>query len=168
VPALSGLAPVGTDASASGYLLSHHHPQRYSRTLLLPLGRRNVRVCARCSGQAIGVVLGGVAVVLTASDPGTLFNLRVMAIAALLPLPAAVDWITQSIGRRESSNRLRLVSGAGLGFAGLLLVATLVTAHWEFFFGGLFVAAVYVASLAITLRVSGAWIRVVEEHFPGL
>ena len=90
-------------------LLAHNHwftlnPYRYK-----------LRLCARCSGYLIGfttplLVLGYLA------DPLGFLDPRVQLLACfLLALPYALDWVTQSWGFRQSSNRVRLTTGILLG-----------------------------------------------------
>ena len=75
-----------------------------------------LRLCARCSGYLAGflsyTVLGSVA-----GLPAFLalpFQHQLL-ICAILTAPTAVDWLTQSLGLRESNNALRFITGASLG-----------------------------------------------------
>jgi uncharacterized membrane protein len=75
-----------------------------------------LRLCARCSGYLVGFLsftaLGGVAglpAFLALPFQHQLF------ICAMLTAPTAVDWLTQSLGLRESNNALRFITGASLG-----------------------------------------------------
>ncbi len=96
------------------------------------------------------------------------FGTPVQYVFALLPLPAALDWLAQSIGRHESTNGLRLVTGPLLGIAYADLVGLLVTQRWTLFLGGVALFALYLGLITLVLRATGAWRRVVEEHFPAL
>ena len=98
----------------------------------------------------------------------SLFDDRIQWLFALFPLPAAVDWVTQASGLRESRNLLRLSSGALLGAAVTDLLASLVLAEWTILLAGLAVFVLYVAGLMVVLWLSGAWRRVIAEHFPGI
>jgi uncharacterized membrane protein len=75
-----------------------------------------LRLCARCSGYLVGFLsftaLGGVA-----GLPAfrTLPFQHQLLICAILTAPTAVDWLTQSLGLRESNNALRFITGASLG-----------------------------------------------------
>jgi uncharacterized membrane protein len=90
-------------------LLAHNH------WLTLNLYGFELRLCARCSGYLLGLTLpllisGRVA------DLSESLDIRFQLIACfLLAIPYAVDWVTQSWGLRESSNRIRLVTGISLG-----------------------------------------------------
>lgn len=150
------------------YLVAHHQPDRYSRTLGLHWRGRTVHFCARCTGQALGLVAYGTAFVLLAGWYPGWFSTPGQYLFAVLPLPAALDWLAQSVGRRESNNGVRLGTGLLLGIAYADLIALLVTGRWAFLLDGFAVFGLYLASIAVVLRVTGAWRRVVEEHFPGL
>jgi uncharacterized membrane protein len=150
------------------YILAHHVPSRYSRTLAVRLRGRWYHLCARCSGQVVGALAYLVLFVLSAATRTLLFDPRVEWAFALFPLLAAVDWFTQAIGPRESTNGLRLLSGALLGFAAFDVLALLLTGRWFLLAGALLIVAVYLAGLALALRITGAWRRVLEEHLPGI
>src|SRR5580658_3728798 len=92
-------------------LLSHHGPERYNRTFCLPILAGRIHLCARCTGQVLGV-LGFVIlywVSLLRSAP--IFQLKPQLPFAILPLFATVDWLLQTGAQRESSNARRLFSG---------------------------------------------------------
>jgi len=91
-------------------LLAHRH------WITLRIFGRELRFCARCSGYALGLLA------LTAYR--AVFGLRIFdslgtplqfLLCYLTVAPLALDWLTQSWGWRESSNRLRLVTGTILG-----------------------------------------------------
>ena len=111
-----------------------------------------------------GLTVFGIGEVLRLS----VFSFVVQSIVSLLPLLAAWDWTSQSLGRRESTNSLRLLSGVLLGIAFIDLLGLLVFRQFEMFLGGVLILALYFAGIAILLRVTGAWRRVLEEHFPGI
>ena len=94
-------------------LLSHSH------WVEVRLNGRSLRLCARCSGTVAGF--------LAVLAPLSLMGLKIPAAAApfcfVLAAPAAVDWVTQSWGLRESSNGLRLSTGFLEG-AGVALLST--------------------------------------------
>lgn len=150
------------------YLVSHHLPSRFNRTLRVRLGGRTVHLCARCSGQGLGVLAWLVVLLACLAGHLPLFAVRVQCVVAFFPLLPAWDWVTQSAGRRESNNSLRLVSGTLLGFAFTDLVATLLLGRWTLFIGGVLILAAYLVALMAILRWSGAWRRVLQEHFPGV
>lgn len=147
-------------------LISHHLPHRYDRTFALPGRARAIHVCARCTGQLLGLVAFAILYLLRADLPVPLFVPTTQLLFALAPLPAAIDWLAQSAGRRESSNPVRVITGAFLGVAFADAVALLLTENWLLFAGAVLVFALYVATILSILKVTGAWRRVVEEHFP--
>ncbi len=98
-------------------LLAHRH------WITLRILGGELRLCARCSGYALGLIA------LTAYR--AIFGLQFFdylgsplqfLLCYLTVAPLALDWVTQSWGWRESSNRLRLVTGTILGI-GLSLFA---------------------------------------------
>ena len=166
--ALTTSAPPTSDVPAWEYLLSHHLPARFNRTIAIRGRRRTYHVCARCTGQLIGLcgwlltfgVLGAMRL--------SIFDDRVQLLFAFLPLPAALDWFTQAAGHRESRNSLRVVSGVLLGAGFTDLIASVVLVHWTIVLAGLFVLLLYIVALMVSLRLSGAWRKVIADHFPGI
>lgn len=97
-------------AETRRYLLSHHEPSGFGRCYApVVLGRR-VRLCARCSGIYPGIAAGLVA---HAVGPPALTRL---ALVALLPLPALVDWSATAFTSRRGANPVRTATGAALGY----------------------------------------------------
>ncbi len=157
-----------TDSASWEYLLSHHTSARSCRTLRLTVRGRTLHLCARCTGQFAGIVAGLTVFGISEGLRFPVFSLVVQSITSLLPLLAAWDWTSQALGQRESTNLLRLASGGLLGVAFIDLLGLLVFRQFEMFLGGLLILSLYVAGIAIILRVTGAWRRVLEEHFPGI
>lgn len=148
-------------------LVSHHLPHRYNRTFALPGRSRSIHICARCTGQVVGLAAFVVVYLLRVDLPVPLFVPTAQLLFALAPLPAAIDWLTQTAGRRESSNPIRVITGAFLGLAFADALALLLSENWLLFAGAVLVFALYLATILSVLKISGAWRRVVEEHFPG-
>ena len=148
------------------YLIAHHTPDRYSRTIVVRVRRRPYHLCARCSGQVVGFALYLAVFFVVPGGASFLLVPAALLSVALFPIPAAVDWITQALGRRESTNGLRFASGGLLGAAFAGLLALLITERWELLLGGLLLLATYLAALLVVLRVTGGWHRVLREHFP--
>lgn len=149
------------------YVLSHHTPEHWDRTLRLTTRRSTWHFCARCTGQLAG--FGGWLALarLQSVLPLARLPLPALAVVAALPLLAGWDWVTQSMGRRESTNALRFASGLLLGVGFAVVVELLLTARWEWFLGSVAVLALYLGVVLLILWRSGAWVRVVEQHFPG-
>jgi hypothetical protein len=100
-------------------------------------------------------------------QPLPLFTPSTQLLFALGPLAAAADWVTQTLGHRESTNSVRVLSGALLGFSVTDVTALILSERWELFAGAVLVFAVYLSAIFILLKVTGAWRKVLEEHFPG-
>lgn len=88
--------------------LCHGLPERS-----LLLGGVPMPVCARCTGIYAGVLAGLAAFPLIPMLKERL--MRMIAFAAATPL--AIDGLTQLVGLRESTNPLRIVTGAIAGVA---------------------------------------------------
>ncbi|MCI4372418.1 MAG: DUF2085 domain-containing protein [Thermoplasmata archaeon] len=158
----TGIEPPGWEV-----LISHHLPARYARTFAIRYRGQAIHFCARCSGQVLGLLALLLVYWVGTRQSLPLFGQNIQLLIALAPLPAALDWTTQALGRRESSNLLRAASGALLGFALTDVVLLIVTQRWLFVGGAFLVFTVYVAAVLLALKFSGAWRRVLEEHFPG-
>lgn len=148
------------------FLIAHHLPARYNRTLRLPLGGRAYHFCARCTGALFGFAF---VVALFAVDlPFRLFAETPLAglLLAAGPALAATDWLEQAAGRRESNNPIRVVSGVALGGSFGGLVAFGVSQQWWLLAAGFGVLGIYLGALSVLLFRSGAWRNVLAEHFP--
>ena len=92
------------------YLVLAHHPfSELDRTFHLVLFGKDIYLCARCTGQYIGLAafllyswLGG-----WPSVP--------LWIVCILPVFSAADWLTQTLQLRCSNNILRALTGALFG-----------------------------------------------------
>lgn len=81
-------------------------------------------ICARCTGIYAGVLAGLTAFPLIPMLRESV--MRVVAFAAVTPL--AIDGLTQLVGLRESTNPLRLATGAAAGIAfGLWILSAVET-----------------------------------------
>lgn len=165
---LTASAPPRTDVRDWEYLLSHHLPARFNRTITIRGRIRTYHVCARCTGQLFGLFAWVATFAAFAALRLSIFDHRVQLLFALLPLPAALDWFTQATGGRESRNSLRVISGALLGAAFTDLVASVLLARWTIVVAGVFVLLLYIIALMVSLRLSGAWRKVIADHFPGI
>ena len=88
-------------------LVEHHPPWLRDRCLCLNLNGGPVYLCARCTGTALGFVAGSLIGSASASP----------YIIILLALPALIDWGTQKLCLRESTNIMRVMTGFSLGLA---------------------------------------------------
>lgn len=103
-------------------LLAHSH------WLTLRVLGREIRLCARCSGYALGLLSSAALRYSFGLGPFTSLNVGLQfLVCLLLILPLTFDWLTQSWGLRESNNRLRLLTGAmlGVGTSLFLLIGAL-------------------------------------------
>ena len=157
-----------SDAPRWEFLIAHHLPARWGRTIAIHGRHRTYHVCARCSGQLLGLVAWIATFAVLTSIGSSILEVRVQWVFALFPLPAALDWVTQATGDRESRNSLRVVSGVFLGAAFADLLASLVLTRWTFLFAGLLVFLLYIVAVMVTLWRSGSWRRVIADHFPGI
>lgn len=77
-------------------------------------------VCARCTGFYISLVLYFIYAYYFFVD----YNINLLAFAAILLIPSAIDGLTQLLEYRKSNNALRFITGllGGLGL-GILIKA---------------------------------------------
>lgn len=150
------------------YLLAHHFPERYRRTFSLRAGSRRYHLCARCTGQVLGILAYIAFVVLAVPHVAGFYTPPVQFLFAFAPLPGAIDWVTQAIGRRESTNALRVATGFLAGATMADGIALVLLQQWALVGAAFLVLAGYIVGLLIAIRRSGAWTRIIEEHFPGL
>lgn len=89
-------------------LLAHNH------WVTLDLRFVKVRLCARCSGYLTSLVVSLFLIkkfeITLSSDP-IFISIVVLALA----LPLIIDWVTQSWGWRQSTNKKRLLTGLLMG-----------------------------------------------------
>jgi len=91
-------------------LVAHRH------WITLDVLGRKLRLCARCTGYALGfLTLTAVIGLQGLQFFGSLPLLHQFSFCLLLLAPMTLDWVTQSWGRRESNNGLRLLTGFFLG-----------------------------------------------------
>jgi uncharacterized membrane protein len=159
---------VPAEAPSWEYLVSHHQPSRFNRTIRIRIAGRTLHFCARCTGQAIGAVACLVVLVTADGFRAQFFSIPVQLVVAAFPAFPAWDWIAQTVSKRESNNLLRIVTGSLLGFALVDGLAAILTAHWTIAIGATIIFVAYVVILMVALRLSGAWREVIEEHFPGV
>lgn len=130
-------------------ILAHHPPSQLRRTVNIGVGGLYHPVCARCLGKFIALVL--FTPILTITN----FELPIyywFILVALSPLPAAIDWTTQTIRGRESTNVRRILTGflwgisVSLGLVALIRIELLK-------FGILFaIYLIYIAIISISAK----------------
>ena len=129
--------------------LSHHSGSRVNRTIGVRVSHYEQRFCTRCTSQWIATA-ACIAVMLA-------FRLEIAlaiwtAVLSLLPMPAFLDWITQTWGNRESTTTLRMLTGSILGIGVGFQVVAGVRLDWLAFVGGIGVATGYVLAIYLLLR----------------
>jgi len=126
-------------------LLSHHRPEKLHRTIHLPFRGRNVYLCARCTGEFSGILSLLIAWFLGFEFPVWLY----LPLISILPLPSAVDWVTQSCKLRESRNTIRVFTGFLLGVTKGLLLLMLVKGLFYMLLPAFAIVGVYVSSICL-------------------
>ena len=91
-------------------LVAHRH------WITLDVFGRKLRLCARCTGYALGFLAVTAVISLQGLQFfGSLSPLYQVSVCLILLAPLTLDWMTQSWGLRESNNGLRLLTGFSLG-----------------------------------------------------
>lgn len=163
---MAGEPPSGPVVPDWEYLIAHHFPNRYGRTLSLKIGRRVYHFCARCTGQALGFLALLSLFAIRPPFEASAATPAVALVLAVCPAAALADWLTQAVRSRESNNFLRLASGALLGVAVCGLLAYGLTQNWLLFASGLAVLGLYLGLALLVLSRTGSMRRVVADHFP--
>ena len=144
--------------------LAHHTGSRMNRTIGVRVLSWEQRFCTRCSGQWV----------VSAACVALMLALRLeialpiwMAVLSLLPMPALLDWVTQTWGNRESTTALRILTGSVLGIGVGFQVVAGVRLDWLAFVGGIVVAVGYMLAVYLLLRLrtppAGYMADLVEE-----
>jgi uncharacterized membrane protein len=126
------------------FLLASHHPkEKLDHTIRLGFRGKNVYLCSRCTGVALGMIAIFTAALLGRTLPLVFY----LPLIALLPLVAVADWFTQSAKRRESKTWIRLTSGFLLGNSEALVLLLLIGGFYLQFLFALGAVAVYALSM---------------------
>jgi len=133
------------EPSLSFLLLAHHETKNLHRTIHMRFLGKDYYLCSRCTGKYSGVLAVFVSFLLGLHIP-TWLHLLIMA---FFPLPSTIDWLTQSIGIRESKNWIRILTGHMLGIAWGLLFLSLIRNMLHLFLYGVLILATYFASIFI-------------------
>ena len=131
-------------------LVAHRH------WITLDVFGRRLRLCARCTGYALGF-LAVTAVISLQGLPffGSLSPLYQVSVCLILLAPLTLDWMTQSWGLRESSNGLRLLTGIFLGSSVSLFSLVNATRNFRVLFY-LYAAMIIALGGIIGKRMSGS------------
>ncbi len=131
-------------------LVAHRH------WITLDFFGRRLRLCARCTGYALGfLALTAVISFQGLQFFGLLSPLHQVSVCLLLLAPMSLDWMTQSWGMRESNNGLRLLTGFFLGSGVSLFSLVDATRNFKVLFY-LYAAMVIVLSGTIGKRMRGS------------
>ena len=104
-------------------LLAHHETKNLRRTIHVRLLGKDYYFCSRCTGKYSGA-LAVFVLLLTGLQVPAWLHLLIMT---FFPLPSTIDWLTQTMGMRESKNWLRILTGHLLGIAWGLLFLSLIS-----------------------------------------
>jgi uncharacterized membrane protein len=126
------------------FLLASHHPkEKLHRTIRIGFRGKNIHLCSRCTGIALGI-----AAIFASNTFGLTFpTVLYLPLISFLPLMAVVDWFTQSAKFRESKTMIRLTSGFLLGNAQALFLLLLINGFYLQFLVAFGIAAIYVLSI---------------------
>ena len=91
---------------------AHHYEDRRNRTLTLRILGWEQPLCTRCTSQWVSFGLFAWILPFYSIELATFIW---AAVLFLLPLPALVDWVTQSWELRESTTSIRVLTGSALG-----------------------------------------------------
>lgn len=105
-------------------IFTHHTEFESDHAIPLNIGGYNVFFCTRCSGMFAGIIIGLFieSILILAFDITIDPNIALFSMV-LLPIPGFIDWGTQKLGYRKSSDVSRVITGVLLGIT--LHMATL-------------------------------------------
>lgn len=133
--------------------LSHHTDAYLCRTIGLRLLGWEQRFCTRCSTQWLTAVVCVATMLVFRIETSLLIW---SAVLALSPLPALLDWITQTWGIRESSTLLRQGTGSMLGIGFGFQIVAAVRFDWIHFVVGIGVCCAYSLAIYLLLKIRPA------------
>jgi uncharacterized membrane protein len=103
-------------------LIAHHEPDQFHKTLLFRIFNTNIRLCTRCTGIYLGIILT-ILMFLSAVNIPHVFQLLILF---AFPIPAMVDWGLDKYNLWKGSNMTRFVSGFMLGICYIFLWARFI------------------------------------------
>lgn len=142
------------------FLLSHHRPSNLDRTIQIKIGKKEVYLCARCSGTLIGLISSIWLV-------GFFSSLASFILMSLSPIPLLTDWVTQTLEWRKSNNKIRIITGFMLGIGLGMFISFLIGGFSLFFLGSLFYLALVYLSLYLIDRKTNLIKKYVSSKFEG-
>jgi uncharacterized membrane protein len=124
-------------------MFSHHPSERLHRTICLGFRGKKVYLCARCTGTFSSLIA-----VLVAYFIGLRFPLWLyLPIISVLPITAAIDWLTQSCKLRESRNSIRAGTGLLLGIAEAYFLLLVINGMVNMFLVAMSIIGLYAISI---------------------
>jgi uncharacterized membrane protein len=129
-------------------LLSHNPPENLDRTIHLRFWNKNLYLCARCTGIYSTILIVFIAWYLGYDFPPWLY----LPLFALLPIPGAIDWITQSCNLRESNNWIRVSTGSLIGVSQAIFFLSIIKGMLFLFLQTLAVVGIYFLAVYIIAR----------------
>jgi len=124
-------------------LLSHHPPSLYGHCLRVSFRGRSLYFCGRCTGIYGGLGLGILFLLLFQIDLSPSWFWFFLSI--VLGFTTVVDWMSQRLTPRKTTNHIRAITGFGSGF-GLAII---------FLLGDLFFMLVTLAIMAGSIGIVG-------------
>ncbi|MGY5872083.1 MAG: DUF2085 domain-containing protein [Candidatus Thorarchaeota archaeon] len=100
-------------------LLSHHPPSLYGHCLRVSFRGRSLYFCGRCTGIYGGLGLG--IILLIAFQVNLTPEWFWFLFSVILGFTTVVDWMSQRLTPRKTTNHIRAISGFGSGF-GLAII----------------------------------------------
>ncbi|MHA2140563.1 MAG: DUF2085 domain-containing protein [Candidatus Thorarchaeota archaeon] len=131
--------PDGGILETLSLLLSHHPPSQYGHCLRVSFRGRSVYFCGRCSGIYSGLGLGLISLffINAVLEPDWLWFMISMAVG----LATVVDWVSQRLTPRKTTNFVRAITGFLSGYALAMI----------FFIGNLWYMLVALAIMGATV-----------------
>ena len=111
-------------------LLSHHPPSHFGHCLRLSFRGRSVYFCSRCTGIYGGLAIGVGVMALAGISLGTTWEETWLwfLIALALGFSTVIDWVSQRLTSRKTTNFVRISTGllSGLGLAIVFILGNLL------------------------------------------
>ncbi|MFW9966554.1 MAG: DUF2085 domain-containing protein [Candidatus Thorarchaeota archaeon] len=131
--------PSGGILETLSMLLSHHPPSQYGHCLRVSFRGHSVYFCGRCSGIYSGLGLGLISLFISsvALEPDWLWFMISLAIG----FATVVDWVSQRLTPRKTTNFVRAITGFLSGFCLAII----------FFLGNLWYMLVALVIMGVTV-----------------
>lgn len=117
-------------------LLAHHPRENLSHTIRIPIGKRAIYLCARCSA-IYSALLVSFLIFANFIDLRLLPTWSILIIALTVGTPVIIAWGKQTLTGRDNSNKTRILTGIGGGI-GLTMLFYLPSPDRELMIVGIF------------------------------